>query len=211
MGSLEIIRKLNAYPMWAQLCDPRTAGAPATIAALVELFKQAGREQRREITGDLGRPAKYLMAQYAQAQAVEARRTRSAEAIMAGLVPVVIAGGAPTTATVGSLLAMLLRSAEVAGLDARELFSRAAEFGPDEAAADGIRSFPLLPPQLRDISRFGLRETKTQEGVIYQHQAEAQRRPRWWDRLTGRKPVTREDVLETLRKIESASDLGEGE
>jgi hypothetical protein len=180
-----------------------------TIAALAEVFQQLGREERRLVNAELGEPAKYLMFRYTNSKAVEGRRTRSAQTLLDGLIPVIMAGGKASTATAGLLLSILLRSALIAGVDAQELFSRGASLAWDETVAEGIRGFPLLPPELRDIARFGVQERKTKGGVIYEHVVDALFRPRWWDRLLRRRRPQREGVVKILEDIENERSLGQ--
>ena len=88
------------------------------------------------------------------------------------------------------------------GLDAVEVFEYAAQFATDEESGRQIREFPRLSPETRSIERWGFHERKTSDGVTYEHMVEAMGRPRWWDRLTGRQRVTREDALRTMKHFE---------
>jgi hypothetical protein len=142
------------------------------------------------------------MFDYTRDKAVEALRSGSKTAILEGLIPVVMAGGGPDRPTGGTLLSILLHSAEKAGLDAAALFAYGAQFAADEEAVARIRGFPSLPPEMRCIARFGMRERRTPDGLTYEHAVEAMARPRWWDKLLGRRRVSKEKVLEDLRRVE---------
>ncbi len=205
----DLVDKLNAVPMWvdfAGLDSRRRTEFCDLISGLSREFQRGDVEQRRSIAAALNRPAKYLLAEYTEEKAVEARRTGSGSALMDGLIPVVMAGGRSDNLTGGPLLSILHRSAEKSGLNARELFSSAAQFAVDEDSGAQIRGFPLLPPEMRDIERFGMHERKTPEGVVYEMLSEWMSRPRWWDKLVGRRRrrVTREEILKELRETEES-------
>jgi hypothetical protein len=92
-----------------------------------------------------------------------------------------------TTATGGTLLCVLLRSAEATGLDAQELFASASDLSTEEQPREHIREFPSLPIEMRSLSRFGAHEAQTPEGVTYLSPSAWMRRPRWWEKLIGRR------------------------
>ena len=202
MGSENLIDKLNAYPMWVELDPQGRSPVYEEISALSEVFLRADLKERTSITHALGRSAKHLMFEYTRDKAVEARRTGSKAAVIEGLIPVVMAGGRPDNPTGGFLLSILLRSAEASGLNARDLFEYAAQYATDDEAAAQIRGFPLLPPGMRGIARFGLRERRTPQGVTYEHAAESMMRSSWWGRLIGRRRVSREELFNPLRELE---------
>ncbi len=203
-----LVDRLNAVPMWVDFTGDsgRRAEICDLISALSQEFQRVDSDQRTSIAGALNRPAKYLLAQYTKEKAVEARRTGSGSAVMEGLIPVVMAGGRSDNLTGALLLSILHRSAEKSGLNARELFSSAAQFAIDKDSEAQIRGFPLLPPEMLDIERFGMHERKTSEGVIYETLSEWMSRPRWWDKLVGRRRprVTREELLKSLRETEES-------
>jgi len=203
----DLLNTLNGYPIWVppdQLDQQTRSNIYQAISALSEAFQRAGLEGRKSITEGLGRSAKYVMYEYTRDKAVEARRTGSETAIIEGLIPVVMAGGRSDTATGGSLLSMLFRSAETSQLNTSDLFAHAAQFATDEESGAQIRGFPLLSPKMRSIARFGIRERRTREGVIYETPGEWMARPRWWDKLIGRRRASHADTLEVLRRIEEA-------
>lgn len=202
MEGQDLLDKLNGYPMWVDLDPPTRSDAFGAVSELGDTFQRATPESRRLISGALGRSAKYVMSQFSRDKAVEGVRNRSRTAIVEGLIPVAMAGGRSDNFTGGSLLSMLFHSAEKSGLDAEEAFAYAAQFATDEESATQIREFPRLPPKMRSIERFGFHERKTPDGVTYEQMVEAMGRPRWWDRLIGRRRVTREDTLRTMREFE---------
>jgi len=121
---------------------------------------------------------------------------------MDGLVPVVMGGGSSKTGTAGFLMAILLRSAESIGVDTRQVFSNAALLAISAEQADDIRSFPASSPVYRGIERFGARESRTPEGVVYDLPFEGPQDLSWWDKLRGRRAVRTEDSWERMRRIE---------
>jgi hypothetical protein len=194
--------------MWAEF-DPQTrSSAYAIVTALGELYQAAPVDERKRVTSELGRSAKHIMFQYSKDKAAEAIRNRPSEAIAQGLMAVVVAGGRSDNVTGGSLLSMLLHSSEKSGLDSKEAFAYAAQFAADPVSGTQIREFPLLPAKMRGIDRFGFVERNTRDGVTFEHMVEAMGRPRWWDKLTGRRRYTMEDTLRQLREHERTSESG---
>jgi hypothetical protein len=146
------------------------------------------------ISAQLTEASKYLMAEYSREKAVEGLRSASRDAILQGLVPVVMASGSSDTKTGGMLLALLLHSAERTGVNAFELFAFAADLATNEDSSSQIRNFPHLPVSSRGIARYGFRERRTPDGLTYEDGFEAMNRPRWFDKLIGRKRVSRATV-----------------
>jgi hypothetical protein len=206
MEGMELVRKLNEYPMYPDFDVRARSDAYHTVTELGDVYSHATPDARKLITSALGRPAQFLMYEYSKDKAVEGIRNRSRAAIVQGLMAVVVAGGRSDNPTGGSLLSMLLRSAEKSGLDAQEAFAYAAEFAADGESGTQIRAFPLLPSEMRSIERYGFHERKTPDGVVYEHMTEAMMRPRWWDKLTGRRRVTKEKALRMNREHERTRD-----
>ncbi len=82
------------------------------------------------------------------------------------------------------------------------VMASAAQFATDDAVAEWVSGFPLLPLAERDIARFGVQERKTPTGVVYEGVVESQLRGGWWSKLIKRRRVNREDALAVLRRIE---------
>lgn len=189
MDALQLVDKLNGYsngsPMWWTRLDAQTwSAAFEDVAGLTGLFQQADPEQRKSIGERLTLDTKLILARFTESKAVEVRRTRSNDALIQGLIPIVMAGGRSDTRTGAFVLSLILDSAQKSGLDAAALFAYAAQFAISEESAAQIRGFPSLPPALRDIRRFGIREKQTPEGVIYQMPGE--QKLSWWHKWLWR-------------------------
>jgi hypothetical protein len=168
------------------------------IAALGEAFQKADIDSRRCVTTtNLTSAAKYAMGEYTIEKAVEGLRTGSPDAILDGLIPVVMAGGNAHRPTRAMLLSLVLHSAEKAGLNSRELFVYAADLMFDEAQAARVRGFPDAPGHT--IACWGYSEHKIPEGLTYRRAAEAPDRLTWWDRHVLGKRVDRATQLRLLR------------
>jgi hypothetical protein len=202
MEGQDTLSKLNGYKVWTGMDPQRRSEAYETISALADVFQRVGPENRRFISAGLRISAKRGMAEYTRDKAVEGMRSGSKVLIIQGLIPVVMAGGRCDSPTAGSLLSLILHSAEKCGLDAREIFGYAAQFADDPKAAVQMRDYPLLPRNLSDIKRYGYHERKTPDGLTFEHPVEAMSRPRWWDKLLLRKRVSREKIEQGLREWE---------
>jgi hypothetical protein len=205
MSADDLVNRLNGYPRWVFLEPQTRADAHRTISELTELFQHACFEDRKAITSALSEPAKYVMATFTEAKALDGRRTGSRDTILQGLIPVVIAGGNPCTRTGGMLCSLILNSALKTHVDAAELFEYAARLATDEAAARRLRAFPGWPAPQRDIERWGFHEQPTPDGVIYEHLVESHG-GHWYDKLLGR----RKSRLETRIGILKGWDRFEG-
>lgn len=206
MGYQDLVHTLNGYPKWARLDAQMRPSVYETISELVRAFQQASVSDRTAIASTLSQSSRYLMAGYTRQKAAEGLRSASKDAILQGLIPVVMAGGRSDTRTGGSLLALLLHSAERTGVDAVALFAFAAKLATDEDAAEQIRDFPSLPRSTRGIERFGYHERSTPEGATYEHSAEAMLRPRWYDRFLGRRRRSPDEVeMELLKNTEGGT------
>jgi hypothetical protein len=190
----DAVETLNRTPVdysspWGTLSSVTPAErdkAFRTLSRLIDVYVRGSEDERRAISAALDEAAKYVMFHYTWAKAIEARRTGSRDALLQGLIPVVMAGGRSTTATGATLLCVLLRSAEATGLGADELFASAADLSTEGQSREQIRQFPSLPVEMRSLSRVGVHEVQTPEGASYLNPTDWKRRPRWWEKLIGR-------------------------
>jgi hypothetical protein len=182
----EFNRYCSAFS-WAPMDPHSRSEAAQLISTLGDLFQRVDPAERKLVAETLVYQAKNAMALYTWGKALEARRTGSRQALIQGLIPVVMAGGRSDTGTGGQLLSLLYNSAEKTGLDAEELFAYGAQFATNEESQRQIRDFPTLPPELRDIRRWGVREAETPDGVVYQqpHEWMIPRRRGLWQKLRG--------------------------
>lgn len=185
MGNL--VDRLNSIPMWAELDQNELATTDAAISDLVELFRSASQPERLATSGHLSRSAKWVMFGYARRQAEEARRSGSREAIVNGLVSVILGRGSSGSATAGFLLAILLRSCEAAGMDAYAVFEEASQSAVDDLQRADFMRFLSLPPAMRGLSRFGAIERTSGGEVRYYLPFEEGRPVSWFTRILGRR------------------------
>jgi hypothetical protein len=94
-----LVEQPNSYPKFARLQPEFLAKAYHTLAELSEAFQRANFQARESVTRRLGDSAKFIMAEYTKANAIEGRRAGSRDTILQGLVPVVMAAERSDTAT----------------------------------------------------------------------------------------------------------------
>jgi len=145
MEAAELIVTLNAYPMWVEFDDATSNKVFDEIHRLSCLYRCGSLNERRSIAAKLEQAAKFQMFEYSRYKATEATRTPLAINILEGLVPVVMGGGSSRSATAGFLMAILLRSAQLAALDGKRIFADAADLAGTEDQASDFRNFPSMP------------------------------------------------------------------
>jgi hypothetical protein len=203
MDADQLICVLNGYPIWVEFDDATRTKIFDEIHQLSDLYRSGGFEHRCSIAARLDRAAKFQMFAYSRYKATEATRTRSQTSVMDGLIPVVMGGGGSWTATGGFLMAILFRSAELAGLDATRLFAVAAELAVSDEQINDVKQFPMASPEYRSLKRFGALERFTPEGVVYDMPGEQPHRRTWWDRIRGRRRViSKAETWKFMREVE---------
>jgi hypothetical protein len=200
MNAEDLVRSLNGYPRWTEFDAETRADIFSAIGELSELFRRSDLQDRQLISAGLQDTAKFQMYEYSRARATEAAVARLEDAVVDGLIPVVMGGGSSDTGTGGSLMAVLFRAAEIAGANAIRLFDVAAESATSESQASDLRSFPLTFNDRGGLGRYGIREVRNDAGVAWELAGE--RPVRWWDPLRARCTVSKAELWKMMRDID---------
>lgn len=134
------------------------------IAGLVERVTEAPDEVRQAVRAELTQMQGQFLLGYGERMASLAVRMESAKLLENGLLAIGLAAEKLYFKDVVLVLTLYERSAELLGVDAVELFERAAV--PVDAP-EYVRDFPKREEPERDLTAMGYEEQETPEGFLF--------------------------------------------
>jgi hypothetical protein len=154
----EVFAKLKLLKVFDFYHTPSlTSEQQGWLQLVCDLYLDASPEERGNIRSLVTPEISFLFFMYAKAMAVEAVRERDEAKVVNGLIALAIEDGVFDWRDSLTALTLLHHSAIKVAADASKLFQRAAAFSTPRTA-DRFLQFLNLPPEDRDISRFGWKE-----------------------------------------------------
>jgi len=189
MQPVDLVKRLNSVvPSTYETERQHLPVADEIMASLIDAFQSASVEQRGVARAELGRAARWFLLCYAWERAEQAIKQKSGEMITQGLLTLSIEDGGFDARDTIVRMSILFRSAQKLGLDAVQLFAKAADFATNPFLKTAMLEFPARPPEQRDLRMaFFIDEKTTEQGFSYQLQpwrfAKAVRRKVWLQKL----------------------------
>jgi hypothetical protein len=186
MGLDELVQELNGLAL-----DEKNRSHPGRVQATtgaVQRFSQtfvaASEDQRRRSRAGFTDDARLLLLNFAWDSAEQAVQLRLAPLVAAGLLSIAIEGGELDSGLSAVRLAVLCRSAQRLGINAKTLFAQAADWATSSEIATVMRGFPASSEDESDLDMvFRIRETNSEDGFHYVQQALPDKHDSWSDKL----------------------------